>query len=243
MPNHVANRITSNKETLDEIISIGDDAKEEVDFNKIIPTPKEIGKRYAVKSDVEMIAKISMGLIDFNLQPVDRTRLFRDGKYRELTDVLSKDNAIRLYLLKNHMANDLNDEEFEIFIEYMRAYRKLGCMNWYDWNIKNWGTKWNAYSFKRLNERQIYFETAWSAPFPVIDKLHELTQKHIIHEWADEDVGSNVGRREYKKGGRIRMFHEDFSNKKEGYELAFELMPEYKENYVFDGEKYIYDED
>ena len=49
---------------------------------------------------------------------------------------------------------------------------------WYDWNISNWGTKWNAINshLERMGEDvAIYnFDTAWSPPMPVIDKLRKL---------------------------------------------------------------------
>ena len=49
---------------------------------------------------------------------------------------------------------------------------------WYDWNISNWGTKWNAIDahLDRRGEDTVayYFNTAWSPPMPVIDKLRKL---------------------------------------------------------------------
>lgn len=39
-----------------------------------------------------------------------------------------------------------------------------GDFNWYDWSIRHWGTKWDAYSIERLAPDLIQFDTAWSAP-------------------------------------------------------------------------------
>ncbi len=47
-------------------------------------------------------------------------------------------------------------------------------LNWYDWSIKNWGTKWNACD-SYVDECYISFSTAWSLPEPVIRKLMALT--------------------------------------------------------------------
>jgi hypothetical protein len=69
-----------------------------------------------------------------------------------------------------------------------------GDMNWYDWSIKNWGTKWNSYDGGYdEGTHTIFFDTAWSAPHPVIEKLGELTGLSFMHEWADEDMGNNTG--------------------------------------------------
>ena len=48
---------------------------------------------------------------------------------------------------------------------------KTGFADWYDWSIANWGTKWNAYDHQRLTDSAIYFETAWSAPTPVLEAM------------------------------------------------------------------------
>ena len=52
-----------------------------------------------------------------------------------------------------------------------------GIPTWYDWQIENWGTKWNACSNEdvvieklsdRLTTATYRFLTAWDAPRPVI---------------------------------------------------------------------------
>ena len=80
-----------------------------------------------------------------------------------------------------------------------------GENNWYDWSIANRGTKWGAYGYEKgvdysENGNSLRFLTAWSAPHPVIEKLAQMypTVK-IEHEWADEDIGSNCGRRVYSR--------------------------------------------
>ena len=66
-----------------------------------------------------------------------------------------------------------------------------GRPNWYDWNIENWGTKWNAYcqSHEDLGYgvHQITFDTAWTAPFPVIAALREkYPEAYFAGHWVEE---------------------------------------------------------
>lgn len=47
--------------------------------------------------------------------------------------------------------------------------------NWYDWSIKHWGTKWDAHQVSTElvdeNSLDIYMDTAWSPPIPILDYL------------------------------------------------------------------------
>ena len=53
------------------------------------------------------------------------------------------------------------------------GYNRGGC----DWCIKNWGTRWPACDPKIAEQSNWYiqyqFDTAWSPPLPVMDKLAE----------------------------------------------------------------------
>jgi hypothetical protein len=62
---------------------------------------------------------------------------------------------------------------------------------WYDWNIQNWGTKWNAntnyYDYEEDSEQfTVDFDTAWSPPIAwlekVVAKYPELTFNLAYHE-------------------------------------------------------------
>lgn len=72
--------------------------------------------------------------------------------------------------------------------------------NWYNWHCTYWGTKWNAYDgYTKVGKTQLtfVFSTAWSAPFPIYEKLAELGYDLDIR-YADEDIGSNCGRVTYE---------------------------------------------
>jgi hypothetical protein len=55
---------------------------------------------------------------------------------------------------------------------------KYGYKDWYDWNIANWGTKWdvNLDSINRVdaNTLEASFESAWGPPTTAYERLMEL---------------------------------------------------------------------
>ena len=60
---------------------------------------------------------------------------------------------------------------------------------WYHWHIDNWGTKWNSSEVTVEHEGDVlnyYFDTAWSPPEPVIQKLRELYPDVSISAFYDE---------------------------------------------------------
>lgn len=101
---------------------------------------------------------------------------------------------------------------------------KYGKNNWYDWNVAHWGTKWNSYGYREYDqlENALKFDTAWSAPHPVIEKLSEMYPDiGIEHSWADEDIGCNCGKHIYMGGDRIDEYYPDYG--KEAIDFACEI--------------------
>jgi len=45
--------------------------------------------------------------------------------------------------------------------------------NWYCWNYDNWGVKWNACE-GYVEENYFQFDTPWSCPMPIFEKLSKL---------------------------------------------------------------------
>ena len=56
-----------------------------------------------------------------------------------------------------------------------------GEKNWYDWSLNHWGTKWNAYGFDELPQKDdaLVFNTAWSAVPEVISKLSQAKRLQV----------------------------------------------------------------
>lgn len=72
--------------------------------------------------------------------------------------------------------------------------KDLGHTSWYSWSIQHWGTKWNA-CHGEITEQQpgfveIRFDTAWSMPQPVAEKVFEMfPDLEICWTWSDEHDG------------------------------------------------------
>tara|TARA_Y100000114_G_scaffold56199_1_gene51447 strand:- start:3564 stop:4043 length:480 start_codon:yes stop_codon:yes gene_type:complete len=73
----------------------------------------------------------------------------------------------------------VEDDSFpeELGVSYIFASTGKQDDRWYDWNIENWGTKWNTYDAEILdiNESIEYtFNTAWAPPEMAIAALREI---------------------------------------------------------------------
>lgn len=78
--------------------------------------------------------------------------------------------------------------------------------NWYEWCIRNWGTKWNiencGCSWHRNSNNEIHteFNTAWAPCLEAIDKLAELFPKlKMIMKYCEPGCGF-AGKRVWEKG-------------------------------------------
>lgn len=62
----------------------------------------------------------------------------------------------------------------EDYWDYVGKDGKL-VQNWYDWNRKNWGTKWDAYEISIVADSDLQntfnFQTAWAPPVPVFEAM------------------------------------------------------------------------
>lgn len=78
--------------------------------------------------------------------------------------------------------------------------------DWYDWRVNHWGTKWNAYTPTITTHDDgtvtLGFETAWSAPTAILAELSLRLPAEDLHiQWADEDLGYNLGDVVMRNGG------------------------------------------
>ena len=70
----------------------------------------------------------------------------------------------------------LQAEEKQVF-NAIRPMPESESENWYDWNVNNWGTKWDAsvHEWERRDDNTIWmtFDTAWAPPTALYDFMNE----------------------------------------------------------------------
>lgn len=97
---------------------------------------------------------------------------------------------------------------------------KYGKDNWYDWSIEHWGTKWNCCNAEKAGF-SFTFETAWSAPVPVIKELsRQFPDVDIALDYADEDIGRNCGTYVFSGGVVVQEMDgdEEFASRMWGWD-------------------------
>ena len=64
---------------------------------------------------------------------------------------------------------------------------------WYHWNIQNWGTKWDACNvdieYADDSQIEITFDTAWSPPEPICNRLREMFGDLVSVSWFYDEPG------------------------------------------------------
>ncbi len=219
MPNHVTNilKINGTQTEVDEVrkaistTSNGDEEVKVIDFNKIIPMPSSMN--------------ITSGsTVDFMLGVLMFTEKGDDSKLRAMmkypwvkAEELDTPEKLADYLTEKH-SDAL--EEAKIALKNIEEH---GSKDWYDWSIKNWGTKWNAYSDNVIDDTTIVFDTAWSSPIPVFKALSKMFPKVKFElSYADEDFGYNCGEITFLNGSEIEINIPD-GGTKEALKIASEI--------------------
>ena len=238
MPNHVTNRITfdgSETEIQKLLQEIQYDPNPDdprytgigtFDFNKVVPMPESLHLEASsvTYNGVEVyLTAIDPDAPDYGVAKTSKPELYK------ILDTINRSDY--RFLRKPPLTQDQIDSYTKLtnFSQLVAVGRqavdnmvKYGSFTWYDWSIKNWGTKWNsydAYNTSSYDGYEMEFNTAWSAPHPVIDALaKKYPNVYIIHEWVDESIGENCGIWEYSKGKCVRQ-HE-FGNRKECIDFA-----------------------
>lgn len=216
MPNHIENIITLKgdeqkiREML-EAIQNDDYGIGSVDFNKIVPMPKSLDIEAGSCTDRGL--KLYKEFISEYLFDKNNPNILKNP--RKALEEAEKD-----YL---RTRKDIKSDEWELGKNAWDNIQKYGVPTWYEWTVNNWGTKWNSYDYdvESNYERQngLFFQTAWSAPHPIIKKLSEMYPDVFFeHEWADEDIGANCGRKCYEGGEQTEEYYPD--NLKDGIEFA-----------------------
>ena len=189
MPNHVQNHLTLVNASEADIKKFSELFHEDEDFislNKIIPMPESL--------------QIESGS--------------RSSKAEEIINSSDPEKALAAHIAEMRKDKHYTEEDCQAFKEFVDKVKynleRYGFPTWYDWSIKNWGTKWDTYDGYPNDDTSCCFQTAWSTPFPAMVALSKmLPDCEIEVEYADEDYGRNCGRYTLKNGELINSYQPD----------------------------------
>ena len=220
VPNYVQNRVrlSGDQSRIDDLLRTVQNDEEglgSIDFDKIIPMPKELEIECGSRSHTGFKAYSDFISIYVLGQP--------DGK----VDVFAIPESSEKAFLRERKYIDE-----ETFAHGKQAYQnkiRFGHPDWYSWRIANWNTKWNACGYESgldySSGNCLHFQTAWSPPVPIIEKLAEqFPGVEFVHSWANEDLGMSCGRRVYQNGKVVEEYYptgeeaRSFANSVWGYE-------------------------
>ena len=140
MPNHVVNHISLQGDSVKiremlEAIQSDEAGIGSVDFNKIIPMPESLG--------IEAGSQTDRGLKAYR----DFIEAYTFG--RPADDAVKALESIPAESEEAFLCQrtDIRRDEWELGRSAWNNIRQYGAPTWYEWCVRNWGTKWNAYGY------------------------------------------------------------------------------------------------
>jgi hypothetical protein len=229
------------------------------DFNKLIPMPKSLDlvEGTITHESIEAFLSQLAAYVQNNEQLSYSEQSMIAKYFRAASDAFNHSFYTKpnIHLTEKQITESAKKNEMSVtdFLalgkQYLDNQIEYGAATWYAWCTANWETKWNlgAKDCELVNKSVLAFYTPWSSPHPIIEALSKkFPDVEFGLEWADEDLGNNVGTATYKNGEKIDEFvPEPYS--KEAYELAFEIECAEAEDFsmVFDefSGTYVYSEE
>ena len=231
MPNHITNILTFEGDS-EQVHAMLDKIKSDelgfgsIDFNKIIPMPESLNIEAGSRTDNALyvcMAALNPAAPDMGLPKLS------GEEYQKLAGIVgrskgeqfTKPDAQRISSILRFTTLSDAIAAGQVVVSNFLQY---GSGDWYDWRNRNWGTKWNAYQVHFDQESQsIHFLTAWDTPLLVMDKLsHMFPEIKMDLQWADEDIGHNVGHIVFLAGEPIDGDIPE-GGSREAFEMAFQI--------------------
>lgn len=230
MANYIMNRLhlSGDQKQIDELLKSVRGEESVMDFNKIIPMPESLHIEAGSRTDTGL--KAYKGFV--------YVYTFAGTEKKDLLNIPKEKEEVFL-----KARPDIRRDEWELGRQAFQNEQKYGAATWYEWSMRSWGTKWNAFKAEITEDNTIEFQTAWSRAMPVVQRLAEnFPDIRFDYLWADEDLSVNVGMAEFENG---EVVSDKFLNaqSKEAFELAAELwgLDLAEEGFVFDEDKQTYE--
>lgn len=160
------------------------------DLKKIVPMPKELEGTTADTYSMFMYDLEAKAKGNAHMMKVLRDRLMQPHEYKSI--MLDRDHPS--YGLARQIDDFMKYGGKEKFIEEtdkkLEVYGKTGCVDWYEWTRKNWGTKWNVSDSREVDKDTVFFITANSSPYKALEKFAEQNPKVMVAVWSvDYGIG------------------------------------------------------
>jgi hypothetical protein len=232
MPNWVKNviNIEGPAEDVAKAIELMRDENPEcensIDFNNVIPMPERLKlpsggyDRHYVALYLKSLRAKERGELAAQLSDVPVS--FYGSYLQKYVESFTMDIPVDfLKRMKEHLERDYSHIHLSSMEDVGKTYidniLEYGADTWYDWCRDHWGTKWNATECM-ITDDGFEFDTAWSAPFPIIMELSlRFPELIFCHKWADENLGWNCGKREFRNG---LVAEEQFESEEDAYNFA-----------------------
>ncbi len=250
MPNYMKNKIMAGRrDIIDSLVEKycfrNENGEIEFDFNRLIPMPDDLKIEFSSKSEHALSLYMTRICPDVDY--------YGDKKDKVSSSAWEKTkNMIESHMIMCHDLFDTKDEVADILRKYKGQEEELldlgkrqvenvknhGALNWYEWAIENWGTKWNSSGFEVSSDgKAILFDTAWDPAVPI---FVELTKQNPQYKFAllysDEEIGAHTGYM-MAQAGRVDFEGRFKDMTYDSYKLAFDLWG-CEDEYVYDEEKH-----
>ena len=181
-------------------------------LSKFLPTPKSLLEAEA--GYMEIAYTILYG----------EEKVFQSEARRQGFENPTREEALS-GIIKQRYLNPNEDfaAKLKLFKEAAERYRynleTYGKLNWYDWNIENWGTKWDVmdceYNEGKVNAKGkacgVYsFASAWSPPSKGVQSISEMFPKLLFDLRFWESGCGFKGRFVCKRGNVLHDITKDY---------------------------------
>ncbi len=262
MPNWCYNDLTIRIQDKDKIIN----DKGEVDFNILMPMPEELMRTIAGGriDECRAYAYLHDHTKDEFVHTEHFTRAYnlqRSMSKKKMLEVLKERIGKNPQMYNDEMhverrigedgkeGNYVVDEDYgHTILEIGRYYNdlkeKYGCVDWYSWANRHWGTKWNG-GEASINEDggylHIHFDTAWTTPDGWLAEVAQYMPFHLAWEAEEGFRGIKHNNTTYATIDNVELPMIEYEEDENGdYEVVEDAYGEEWQNYMLD--ETLYDE-
>lgn len=168
-----------------------------IDFDKLLPMPKELDMEASGRTDqgLELVQKYHQALADLERRKPSLPHADYEQKLHRCKGLYRKKRVADLmtWALGERAYNNI---------------QRFGSPTWYEWCRLNWGSKWNAYEFKPLDETAdtMEFQTADSAVPKIAAALsNRFPTETVTYSWSGGEPVQHLGQMVFRDGKAVQI--------------------------------------